>query len=71
MLRTSWTLALCLLGCATTSPSQTRVAQDGPESEQTIPAQPAVVAIPNARHQPNAEHARRFDAEVLRFLRAR
>lgn len=30
----------------------------------------AIVAIPNARHQPNAEHARRFDAEVLRFLRA-
>jgi uncharacterized protein (TIGR01244 family) len=51
MLRTSWLfLALGLLSCATTSSPQTPVALDGPESERAIPAQPAVVAIPNARN---------------------
>lgn len=43
-------MTLGLLSCATTSSPQTPVAQDGPESEKAIAAQPAVVAIPNARN---------------------
>ena len=48
MHRTPWFLALALLGCATTSSAAVQEHAPAPDAPSE-PAQPAVVAIPNAR----------------------